>query len=110
METFKWCVRVGMQIDNQPTVNVVKFGDGYEQRQATGINSLLRSYPVVIKAKRGEEHREIDAFFVRHNAVTPFLFNDPYTGQQKKVVCENWKATMNVSTVEFSCTFREVVA
>lgn len=58
---------------------------------------------------KGKAEREIDAFFMRHNAVTPFLFNDPYTGQQKKVVCENWKATMNVSTVEFSCTFREVV-
>nr|DAI03335.1 MAG TPA: minor tail protein [Caudoviricetes sp.] len=33
METFKWCVRPDFQVDNEPTVNSIEFGDGYTQRQ-----------------------------------------------------------------------------
>ncbi|MEH8029488.1 phage tail protein, partial [Gallibacterium anatis] len=46
METFKWCVRPKLTIENEPRRTVVQFGDGYAQRAKVGINSLLRRYPV----------------------------------------------------------------
>ncbi|EAO8184601.1 phage tail protein, partial [Salmonella enterica] len=44
MRTFAWVPRPGMGIKTKPSVRVVKFGDGYEQRSQGGLNSQLRSF------------------------------------------------------------------
>ncbi|EJP3881289.1 phage tail protein, partial [Salmonella enterica] len=46
MKTFHWKVDPDMGVDSEPQVAVVKFGDGYEQRRVTGLNSNLKKYSV----------------------------------------------------------------
>ena len=107
METFKWCVRPDFQIDNEPTVNTIEFGDGYTQRQLQGINSLLRSYSASVKVKN-KDRLEVDEFFKRHKGIHPFLFKDPFTGKNVKVICSKWPAKMSLNFTEFTCSFVEV--
>lgn len=81
METFKWCVRPEFQIDSEPKVNSIEFGDGYTQRQLQGINSLLRSYSVEVKVKN-KDRLEVDEFFKRHKGIHPFYLK---TRLQEKI-------------------------
>ncbi|KMJ40170.1 phage minor tail family protein [Salmonella enterica subsp. enterica serovar Typhimurium] len=54
MKTFHWKVDPDMGVDSEPQVSVVRFGDGYEQRRASGINNDLKKYSVTIRsATRG---------------------------------------------------------
>ena len=107
METFKWCVRPDFQIDSEPKVNSIAFGDGYTQRQLQGINSLLRSYSVEVKVKN-KDQLEVDEFFKKHKGIHPFFFKDPFTGKSIKVVCSKWPAKMGLNFTEFTCNFTEV--
>lgn len=49
MKTFHWKVDPDMGVDSEPQVSVVRFGDGYEQRRASGINNDLKKYSVTTR-------------------------------------------------------------
>lgn len=108
METFKWCVRPDGDISNKPEIYSVDFGDGYNQSAPKGLNNLLREYTVTVKVKN-KEALKVDAFLAKHNAVTPFLYNDPYTQTQKKVRCLQWPAKNGLEYTEFTLTLKETL-
>ncbi|WP_249535395.1 phage tail protein, partial [Escherichia coli] len=41
MKTFRWKVKPDMEVNSQPSVREVRFGDGYSQRMAAGLNASL---------------------------------------------------------------------
>lgn len=49
-EVFRWTPQRSYSVTREPNVSVIKLGDNYEQRQAKGINTLLDSYTLVLKA------------------------------------------------------------
>ena len=107
METFNGVLDQDFQIDSEPKVNSVEFGDGYTQRQLQGINSLLRSYSVEVKVKN-KDRLEVDEFLKKHKGIHPFLFKDPFTGKSVKVICSKWPAKMSLNFTEFTCNFTEI--
>ena len=107
METFKWCVRPELSVNNEPERNIVRFGDGYTQRQRKGINTLLRTHTVSVKV-RNQDKMVVDAFLSRHGGVDAFYYQDPYSGQKRKVICGKWPAKMGLHFTEFTCEFEEV--
>ncbi|WP_172815633.1 phage tail protein, partial [Escherichia coli] len=40
MKTFRWKVKPDMEVNSQPSVREVRFGDGYSQRMAAGLNAI----------------------------------------------------------------------
>lgn len=76
MKEFTWQPDWKMKRKKKPNVNVIKFGDGYEQRQQNGINNNLRTYDVTFT---GAEQRvsEIERFLSEHRGVHAFLWT-PY--------------------------------
>ncbi|EJS0992434.1 phage tail protein, partial [Salmonella enterica] len=89
MKTFHWKVDPDMGVDSEPQVAVVKFGDGYEQRRVTGLNSNLKKYSVTIRTKR-QDAGYLEDFLSEHNGVKAFLWTPPYGYRQIKVVCRKW--------------------
>ncbi|EBM5321600.1 phage tail protein, partial [Salmonella enterica] len=89
MKTFGWKVDPDMQVDSEPQVSVVRFGDGYEQRRASGINNDLKKYSVTIRVDR-EDGPELEGFLSQHNGVKAFLWTPPYGYRQINVVCRKW--------------------
>ncbi|OHK75112.1 phage tail protein, partial [Salmonella enterica] len=89
MKTFHWKVDPDMGGDSEPQVAVVKFGDGYEQRRVTGLNSNLKKYSVTIRTKR-QDAGYLEDFLSEHNGVKAFLWTPPYGYRQIKVVCRKW--------------------
>lgn len=48
MKTFRWKVKPDMEVNSQPSVREVRFGDGYSQRMAAGLNADLKTYRVTL--------------------------------------------------------------
>ncbi|WP_407236050.1 phage tail protein [Escherichia coli] len=85
MKTFRWKVKPDMEVNSQPSVREVRFGDGYSQRMAAGLNADLKTYRVTLSVtgrrpgiwKRSAEHGGWKAF----------LWKPPYAYRQIKVTC-----------------------
>lgn len=111
MDIFNW------QIDLQSAsrkravgVNVVKFGDGYEQRQAQGIAPSLRTWQCS-KTAKAEEINAIETFLLNH-AITPYLWT-PCDEAQGKFVLDNGEVNREAvggGWYRLSWTAREVRA
>ncbi len=55
MKTFRWKVKPDMEVNSQPSVREVRFGDGYsQQRMAAGLNADLKTYRVTLSVTREE--------------------------------------------------------
>ncbi|EGG3071194.1 phage tail protein [Salmonella enterica] len=109
MKTFHWKVDPDMGVDSEPQVTVVKFGDGYEQRRVTGLNSNLKKYSVTIRTTR-QDAGYLEDFLSEHNGVKAFLWTPPYGYRQIKVVCRKWSVKVGLLKTTFTATFEQVVA
>lgn len=87
-KTFTWLPDLGAQCSEAPSVVVTKFGDGYESRLATTINSQPEKWSLTF-TKTLSEFREIKAFLREHGAVTAFNWITPM-GDEGKFVCRTW--------------------
>ncbi|MDY4280866.1 MAG: phage tail protein [[Pasteurella] mairii] len=107
MKEFKWMPQWNMKRKTKPNVNVVSFGDGYEQRSPKGIHNDLRTYDVVFKGVNAYINA-IDAFLTLHNAYQAFLWTPPYS-RAGKFKCEAWDVEMAEGFATLTATFQEVV-
>ena len=107
MSVFTWRADFGASREIIPVVKVIKFGDAYEQRQASGINRQPRKFSLTFKRERAEIN-DIDAFLSARGAVDSFSYTHP--GQSAGVfVCRSWsRTTETVSTDGLTATFEEV--
>lgn len=108
MRTFVWVPRPGMGIKTKPSVRVVKFGAGYEQRSPEGLNSRLRSFTPVFRVISDELPYLLD-FLEEHGAYTAFLWRPPAVNRAIIVVCREWDVKVQNLYADVSCQFDEVV-
>jgi phage-related protein len=66
---FPWVPSYGSAATTKPTVQKIKFGDGYEQRVATGINSNPRQWQVTFASRTNDTADALEAFFLARGAV-----------------------------------------
>lgn len=71
----------------QVRVNIVNFGDGYEQRSRKGINPKQETFRVTFKAKTNSETKVLSAFLDNKTANN---FNIVINGETIKVACEQY--------------------
>ncbi|UMB78880.1 phage tail protein [Dickeya fangzhongdai] len=112
-EAFTWSPQASIQLTREPNVSVVKLGDGYEQRQSKGINSLMDKYSLTFKGVSGACGREnaavaAEAFLKARGAVESFLWTPPHTGVQALFVCRSWTLTKNHGLYELTADFEQV--
>jgi len=65
-----------------PSIFIQKFGDGYEQRLARGINPFTEAYSASFTTRTRAEAINIINFFEDKNAVTSFVFAPPELGSK----------------------------
>ncbi|WP_085000939.1 phage tail protein [Cronobacter sakazakii] len=77
IKTFSWPTQIqsGMQGEYTATVRRAKFGDGYEQVAADGINPEFQSWPVVMTGTRSEMLAVLA--FVRRHVAKSFIWTAP---------------------------------
>ena len=76
MKTFRWKVKPDMEVNSQPSVREVRFGDGYSQRMAAGLNADLKTYSVTLSVPR-EEATVLESFLEEHGCWKAFLWTPP---------------------------------
>ncbi|EAS2904183.1 phage tail protein [Salmonella enterica] len=108
MKTFHWKVSPGMEVESEPGVVVVRFGDGHEQRRAGGLNNDLRKYNITLSVARRDAPR-VDNFLSEHGGVRAFLWTPPYHWRQIRVVCRKWSVRVGATRAELTATFEQVV-
>lgn len=103
-----------MRRQSSPVVLMAKFGDGYEQRAANGINSIAEQYSVSFATRQKSEIDDIVSFFTVKKGITSFDFTVPDTNGTNnetaiKVVCDSYSTSFTNSNF-YSCdaTFRRV--
>lgn len=112
-ETFTWSPQTNIQLTREPNVSVVKLGDGYEQRQAKGINTLLDKYSLTFRGVSGMSGREnvalaAESFLNARGAVESFYWTPPHTGAPALFVCRSWALTKNHGLYELTADFEQV--
>lgn len=108
MATFTYTPEFGAAVTHKPTVRAVKFGDGYEQRLAYGINTNPRVWDLRFASRSNTEADAILAFLEARGAVESFDWTPP-SGSAGKWICREWSRTMdryNLNTVQ--AKFEEV--
>lgn len=101
MANFTWIPSHPADVEEAPKVKAARFGDGYEQRQADGINNNLLVWSLTFANRDLTEAAAIVAFLRARGAVENFDWTDP-DGNAGKYVCRKWSRSLpygNVRTI-----------
>lgn len=95
---------------SQPNVQVVKLGDGYEQRFRFGLNQNPKVWDLKWTAKTNADADAIEAFFdARANAAESFEWTPLDENTSYRWVCETWSREHQYANINIiSATFRQV--
>jgi phage-related protein len=99
---FFWKPTYASQLQMKPAVNLIKFGNGYEQRIADGINNNLQKFNLNFEGRDKNETRAIAHFLHKRKAVDPFFFDAPFPynfdisqSYPKRFICDEWDVAYN---------------
>jgi phage-related protein len=108
MDIFAWIPDQGLGEDFTARVNKARFGDGYVQRSASGINNVDEALDLAFTVRTRAEVDDIKSFLKARKGVSNFAFTVP-GDVLKKYTCETWKATYNHDTdSSITCKFERV--
>ncbi len=105
-ETFNWSPRVNPRGQVRLRTLEAKFGDGYTQTAADGINSKVQSWPLEFV---GTEQKigEIAAFLDRHGGFRSFLWTPPLGGEGRYRATEYDPVALGAGLFSLSVTFQQ---
>lgn len=89
MATFTIAPDFGARCAYKPRLLEARFGDGYSQRTADGINSLAESWALTFSSRTPAEAAVVRAFLSAHAAGLPFDWTSP-AGTVGRWVCREW--------------------
>lgn len=104
--TFTWYPDADSQHTCTPSVTVVKFGDGYELRQSSGVNNTPDKWSLQFQRTRTEA-TDILNFLRARAAVEAFNWTNPLN-EAGVYVCRSWRATSKSGGILVSCDFERV--
>ena len=105
MDTFIWKPSPGASRELEPSVEVAKFGDGYEQRLGFGINRQMEKWSL----KFPQNADAVDSFLKAQDGQHSFIWTNP-RGVSNVYVCRKWKLSHVAGSVwEVSADFEQVM-
>ena len=106
--TFTWTPDYSAQKSVEPLVKRIQFGDGYEHRQANGINTQPQKWSLQFENRDQTDSDDIDAFLSARGALESFDWTTP-DGNALKFVCRSWNKTItHAGTYTITALFEEV--
>lgn len=99
MATFNFAPTLGAAVDYRTNVRSVRFGDGYEQRLAFGINTRAEVWTLEFRGCTTATATLIDDFLKAQNASQAFDWTSP-GGTSGKFICRNWSRSFDEPNVE----------
>lgn len=109
MPEFTWTPEFGAAKAKKPTVKTIQFGDGYEQRQAYGLNTSPQAWSLNFANREETEADEIDDFLEARGGTESFDWTPPGDDDAIKVVCQEWNRSIEKhNRFSISAIFRQV--
>lgn len=106
--TFQWYPDIASDNSETPSVNVTKYGDGYESRVANTINVTPQSWTLTFSRGRlSGQCQAIRAFLRGRRGVEAFNWVNPF-GEPGVYVARKWSSTSNEGYLTVKVTFEEV--
>ena len=97
------------RINTRPKVNVISFGDGFEQRLTEGLNQNPLSVNLVFELSQTDATSAIDFLNLRVDDGASFDYTLPSESSSRKFVCTSFPRTIPfLNRVRLTCVFREV--
>ena len=97
------------RITPKASVNVVAFGDGFEQRLTEGLNQNALSVNLVFEISQTDANTAINFLNSRITDGASFDFTLPNETSSRKFVCDSFPRSIPfLNRVRLSCVFREV--
>ena len=95
---------------SDPKIRTVKFGDGYEQRIAFGINQDAKKWALTFKNLTETDSDTIETFLEARAADSfSFSWSPPDESATYSWVCDAWSKTLtSAGLVTINATFRQV--
>lgn len=107
MSDFNYQPAPGARVTREPRVLSARFGDGYEQRVADGINTQPRTWELTFQ-RAAADIATILAFFEAKGGVTSFTWT-PEGESEVRVLCRRWsRGYVAPGAGAVSATFEEV--
>ena len=109
MSEFTWEADQNATADRQPRVKSLRFGDGYEQRQADGINTQPEIWSLTFSNRDVEDIDDIDEFLTDAAGVDYFEWTPPGSSTEGNYICRRWQRQyVNAALASITATFEEV--
>lgn len=106
-DLFNWFPDSGASLSIKPSVEQVKFGDGYELRTSFSINTMPDKWSVDF-TRLPAEAKAILAFLKAHGGKLSFQWKTPHE-ETTLFVCREWSATrLTGGPIKVSCSFEQV--
>ena len=97
------------RIDAKPKVNVISFGDGFEQRLTEGLNQNPLSVNLTFELSQTDADTAITFLNSRVDDGASFDYTLPSESSARKFVCTSFPRSIPfLNRVRLSCVFREV--
>lgn len=108
MATFSYTPSYSVDLQEQPQIRTVKFGDGYEQRLSFGLNTQPKTWTLQFNNRDDAERDNILTFLRARGGSDSFDWTDP-NGYAGKWVCSEWKSSQSGCNFnDIAATFRQV--
>jgi phage-related protein len=104
--TFVW-QPTRAKLTEQPRVDVVSFGDGYELSLQRGLNPIRQVWSLSFEDCEPRWAKKILAFLRTQKAQERFNWTTP-TGDALLVKCRAWDMDISGDVLTISCTFEQV--
>jgi phage-related protein len=97
------------RINASPKVNILSFGDGFEQRLTEGLNQNPLSVNLTFELSQTDADTAIAFLNARVEDGTSFDYTLPSESSSRKFVCTSFPRSIPfLNRVTLSCVFREV--
>jgi len=97
------------RISPKPSVNVISFGDGFEQRYTEGLNQNPITLNLVFEVNQSEANTAVEFLDDQIKNGTSFNYRLPNESVTRKYVCTTYPRTIPfLDRIRLSCVFRQV--
>jgi phage-related protein len=94
MAVFDWAESDGSDVGFKTRVNKVRYGDGYEQRAADGLNPVMQSWRLKFDDVDNAIGNDLIAFLIARGGVEAFDWTPKWATTAIKVICEDWNRSI----------------
>ena len=93
----------------KPSVNVITFGDNFEQRLTEGLNRNPLTVNLVFELSQSDATTAVNFLNARIDDGASFDYTLPSESSPKQILCDNFPRSIPyLNRVRLTCVFREV--